>query len=96
MACTCSDAINRKFGRHYHCGSIAKVIKYKAPGGSADFAMEKIRIPYVYAIELTGNGHGFATPPDEINSLCLEIWIGMKSMFNRIAHLYPMMSSLKV
>lgn len=73
-------AIKAKTGTHYRCGSVALVIRHTAAGGSPDYALGAVKIPFAMAMELSGGGFGFEPPPSEIRPLVQESWIGISAM----------------
>lgn len=82
-------AIKRQTGKHYRCGSVALLIKHTAAGGSPDYALGVVKIPYAMAMELSGGGHGFDPPCTAIRGLVGESWIGIQAMCAHIADIKP-------
>lgn len=78
-------AIRNKTGKFYRCGSVAALIKHTAAGGSPDYALGAVKIPYAMTMELSGGGHGFDPPTAEIQGLVSESWAGIQAMCAHIA-----------
>lgn len=78
-------AIRKKTGTFYRCGSVASVIKHTAAGGSPDYALGAVKIPYAMTMELSGGGYGFDPPKSEIHGLVSESWAGIHAMCAHIA-----------
>lgn len=75
------QAIEKETGAKFRIGSAASIVKKnvgKIGGGSLDYAHKMAKIPYVIAMELSGDG--FHPPTTAINSIIRESWIGIRAM----------------
>lgn len=53
---------------------------YVAAGGSDDYALEVVGIPYAYTFELGAENFGFAVPLNQLKPTLLEGWTVIKAM----------------
>lgn len=53
---------------------------YVAPGGSDDYAIENVGVPFSYTFELGAEEFGFAVPQDQIQRTVIDGFIGIKAM----------------
>lgn len=62
---------------------------YAAAGGSDDYALGELGIPFSITMELPRGGtSGFDPPPSSIERLVTETWIGIHAMGRHIAKYY--------
>lgn len=81
-------AIRDATGTKYTIGSSTNVL-YAAAGGSDDYALGAIGIPFSLTMELPRGGvAGFDPPPTSIEKLVSETWIGIHAMGRHIAKYY--------
>lgn len=80
-------AIIEKTGTNYRVGSVATLIRRTAAGGSPDYALGALKIPFAMTMELSGDGYGFDPPKSEIRRLVQESWTGIRAMCVHIAKL---------
>lgn len=73
-------AIEKETGTKFRIGSAASIVKNvdHIGGGSLDYAHKMAKIPFVIAMELSGDG--FHPPPTAINGIIRESWIGIQAM----------------
>ena len=65
-------------------GSAAKLL-WPAAGGSDDWALGALRIPYSYTIELPDTGrHGFLLPASQIESVGEEAFVCVETMVQEL------------
>jgi carboxypeptidase A2 len=74
-----ANAISAATGTRYTVGSSTNVL-YVAAGGSDDYALGELKIPYSLTMELPRGGTGFDPPPSQIERLVKETWIGIRAM----------------
>lgn len=75
-------------GTNYTIGSSTNVL-YAAAGGSDDWMMGVMGVPYTYTVELPGGGKsGFDAPPSVIRNVTEETWEGVKVMAKYIEKKY--------
>lgn len=80
LAQTGADAIRKATGRRYKVGSSTRLL-YAAAGGSDDYALGGLNIPYSITMELPRGGlTGFNPASSQIEKLASESWIGIKAM----------------
>lgn len=72
------SAIMKKTGTNYRVGNAANLIKQPTSGGSSDYALGVVRIPFVITMEISGGA--FQPPSTDIKRLVQESWIGIKAM----------------
>lgn len=81
-------AIRDATGTKYTIGSSTNVL-YAAAGGSDDYALGAMKIPFSITMELPRGGvAGFDPPPSSIEKLVTETWIGIHAMGRHIAKYY--------
>lgn len=79
-----AQAIKAATGTKYTIGSSTNVL-YAAAGGSDDYALGELGIPYSVTMELPRGGTGFDPPPSQIERLVSETWIGIHAMAQHLA-----------
>ena len=68
----------------YSVGSAAKLL-WPAAGGSDDWALGALGIPYSFTIELPDTGrHGFLLPANKIESVGEEAFVCVKTMVQEL------------
>uniref|UniRef100_A0A336MC79 Zinc carboxypeptidase A 1 n=1 Tax=Culicoides sonorensis TaxID=179676 RepID=A0A336MC79_CULSO len=80
-------AIRDATGTRYTVGSSTNVL-YAAAGGSDDYALGELGIPFSITMELPRGGTGFDPPPSSIERLVTETWIGIEAMARYLAKYY--------
>ncbi|XP_063698946.1 carboxypeptidase B1-like [Culicoides brevitarsis] len=81
-------AIREATGTRYTIGSSTNVL-YAAAGGSDDYALGALGIPFSITMELPRGGvAGFDPPPSAIAGLVSETWIGIEAMARHLAKYY--------
>jgi len=74
VANTCNDDLYAVHQKTYEVGCIPCLL-YVASGGSLDWTLGELGIPYSYAMELRDTGaYGFLLPPDQIIPTGEEAW----------------------
>ncbi|CAH1250895.1 CPA2 [Branchiostoma lanceolatum] len=85
LARRATQAIRRVYGTYFKSGSIANTI-YAASGSSCDWAYEKAKIKYSYAIELRDKGwYGFILPANQIKPSAKEFFAGLLVVAEQVA-----------
>lgn len=75
-----ADNIYRATRTRYEVGNAA-IALYPAYGGSDDYA-KSVGVEAAFTIELPGGGrYGFDMPPERLQSVLEETWIGFSHMF---------------
>lgn len=75
-----ADAIRKATGRKYKVGSSTRIL-YAAAGGSDDYALGTLDVPYSITMELPRGGlTGFNPSASQIEKMASESWIGIKAM----------------
>jgi len=74
MANIGNDALNGVHGTSFEVGCIPCML-YESSGGTLDYTLGELGIPYSYGMELRDQGlHGFLLPPDQIIPSGEEVW----------------------
>lgn len=80
MAQVGRNALEQTYGTDYSVGTAPDLL-YPAAGGSDDWALGALGIPYSYCVELRDKGrYGFALPPNQIKGTGEETYNGVSAL----------------
>lgn len=80
VALNATTALEKSYGTKYRIGSIPELL-YVATGGSGDYALGAVGIPYSFSLELRDLGrYGFILPREQIMPTANETYVGIKAM----------------
>ncbi|ROT80875.1 putative carboxypeptidase B-like protein [Penaeus vannamei] len=80
VALNATAALEKSYGTKYRIGSIPELL-YVATGGSGDYALGAVGIPYSFSLELRDLGrYGFILPREQIMPTANETYVGIKAM----------------